>query len=106
MSQAGMFCVLLMAAAAAAQTGRAPAERALPQWLTGLIAVTGFLFLTFIAFLVNRAWCGKSSTNAEFGVMMDADTYDTSLDTLRRKRSEIAYDNAAFHGGDEKMTAM
>lgn len=93
--------------------GRTQAERALPQWLTGLIAVTGFLFLTFVAFLVNRAWCGKSrsvaphrqpllaalvcervceptsllsvcsSADAESGVMMDAATYDTSLDSLR-----------------------
>lgn len=40
--------------------GPSQGERALPQWLTGLVAVTGFLFLTFIAFLVNRAWCGTS----------------------------------------------
>lgn len=37
------------------------AERPLPQWLTGIIAVCGFLFLVFVSFLVNRAWCGGSS---------------------------------------------
>lgn len=36
-------------------------ERVLPQWLTGIIAVSIFLFLVFVTFLVNRAWCGKSS---------------------------------------------
>lgn len=42
----------------------APAEiggRALPQWLTGIIAVSGFLFLTFVFFLVKNAWCDNSS---------------------------------------------
>uniref|UniRef100_A0A3B4BAM7 Uncharacterized protein n=1 Tax=Periophthalmus magnuspinnatus TaxID=409849 RepID=A0A3B4BAM7_9GOBI len=33
--------------------------RTLPQWLTGIIAVVGFLFLTFVIFLVKRAWCEK-----------------------------------------------
>uniref|UniRef100_A0A667XIS0 PDZK1-interacting protein 1 n=1 Tax=Myripristis murdjan TaxID=586833 RepID=A0A667XIS0_9TELE len=31
--------------------------RLLPQWLTGIIAVVAFLFLTFVVFLVNKAWC-------------------------------------------------
>uniref|UniRef100_A0A3P9H080 Uncharacterized protein n=1 Tax=Oryzias latipes TaxID=8090 RepID=A0A3P9H080_ORYLA len=35
--------------------------RLLPQWLTGLIAVSGFLLLTFIAFVVKKVWCEKSS---------------------------------------------
>lgn len=36
-------------------------ERVLPQWLTGIIAVSIFLFLAFVTFLVNRAWCRESS---------------------------------------------
>uniref|UniRef100_A0A8C7WTS9 Uncharacterized protein n=1 Tax=Oryzias sinensis TaxID=183150 RepID=A0A8C7WTS9_9TELE len=36
-------------------------ERLLPQWLTGLIAVSGFLLLTFIAFVVKKVWCEKST---------------------------------------------
>uniref|UniRef100_A0A8K9UZ67 Uncharacterized protein n=1 Tax=Oncorhynchus mykiss TaxID=8022 RepID=A0A8K9UZ67_ONCMY len=31
-------------------------DRTLPQWLTGIIAVVVFLFLIFVAFLVNKAW--------------------------------------------------
>lgn len=33
------------------------AEQTLPNWLTGIIAVAVFLFLIFITFLVNKAWC-------------------------------------------------
>uniref|UniRef100_A0A8C7WTF8 Uncharacterized protein n=1 Tax=Oryzias sinensis TaxID=183150 RepID=A0A8C7WTF8_9TELE len=36
-------------------------SRLLPQWLTGLIAVSGFLLLTFIAFVVKKVWCEKST---------------------------------------------
>jgi len=32
------------------------AAETLPNWLTGIIAVGVFLFLIFIAFLVNKAW--------------------------------------------------
>uniref|UniRef100_A0A3B3BH92 Uncharacterized protein n=1 Tax=Oryzias melastigma TaxID=30732 RepID=A0A3B3BH92_ORYME len=38
-------------------------ERLLPQWLTGIIAVSGFLLLAFIAFVVKKLWCEKSSRN-------------------------------------------
>ena len=38
-----------------------PKERLLPQWLTGIIAVVIFLFLAFVTFLVNKAWCRSSS---------------------------------------------
>lgn len=41
-------------------------ERVLPQWLTGIIAVSIFLFLVFVTFLVNRAWCGKSSRSVRW----------------------------------------
>uniref|UniRef100_A0A3Q3W083 Small integral membrane protein 24 n=1 Tax=Mola mola TaxID=94237 RepID=A0A3Q3W083_MOLML len=36
-------------------------ERVLPQWLTGITAVAIFLFLAFVTFLVNKAWCGSPS---------------------------------------------
>lgn len=35
-------------------------EQGLPNWLTGIIAVAVFLFLAFVAFLVNKAWCEDS----------------------------------------------
>uniref|UniRef100_A0A3B5QH18 Uncharacterized protein n=1 Tax=Xiphophorus maculatus TaxID=8083 RepID=A0A3B5QH18_XIPMA len=35
-------------------------ERLLPQWLTGIVAVCGFLILTFIAALVKKVWCESS----------------------------------------------
>uniref|UniRef100_A0A8D3DIE1 Uncharacterized protein n=1 Tax=Scophthalmus maximus TaxID=52904 RepID=A0A8D3DIE1_SCOMX len=35
-------------------------DRLLPQWLTGVIALSCFLFLTFVGVLVKKAWCGES----------------------------------------------
>ncbi|XP_034564259.1 PDZK1-interacting protein 1 isoform X2 [Notolabrus celidotus] len=88
-------CLLLTVGASSAQTDFVkPVERLLPQWLTGLIAVVGFLFLTFVLFLVNRAWCDKSdrSTSAEAvienDIMTEENTYETSMDLVRRKSGE------------------
>ncbi|XP_029683977.1 PDZK1-interacting protein 1 isoform X3 [Takifugu rubripes] len=90
----------------AAQTERSQAERALPQWLTGIIAVAGFLLLAFVALLVNRAWCGKSSyKDVESDERRSEATYDTSLNTLSSKGIDNAYANVAF-SADEKVTAM
>lgn len=47
-------------------SAHAETERVLPQWLTGIIAVSIFLFLVFVTFLVNRAWCGKSSRSVRW----------------------------------------
>ncbi|XP_029683981.1 PDZK1-interacting protein 1 isoform X6 [Takifugu rubripes] len=89
-----------------AQTERSQAERALPQWLTGIIAVAGFLLLAFVALLVNRAWCGKSSyKDVESDERRSEATYDTSLNTLSSKGIDNAYANVAF-SADEKVTAM
>uniref|UniRef100_A0A8C4SCI0 Uncharacterized protein n=1 Tax=Erpetoichthys calabaricus TaxID=27687 RepID=A0A8C4SCI0_ERPCA len=37
------------------------AQRAIPPWLTGIIAVVVFLFLVFIVFIVNKMWCEGTS---------------------------------------------
>lgn len=47
-------------------SAHAETERVLPQWLTGIIAVSIFLFLVFVTFLVNRAWCGKSKRSVRW----------------------------------------
>ncbi|XP_056893490.1 small integral membrane protein 24-like isoform X20 [Takifugu flavidus] len=105
-NRAEICCLLLMVAAVAAQTGGSQAERALPQWLTGIIAVAGFLLLAFVALLVNRAWCGKSSyKDVESDERRSEATYDTSLNTLSSKGIDNAYANVAF-SADEKVTAM
>ncbi|XP_011616994.1 PDZK1-interacting protein 1 isoform X7 [Takifugu rubripes] len=105
-NRAEICCLLLMVAAVAAQTERSQAERALPQWLTGIIAVAGFLLLAFVALLVNRAWCGKSSyKDVESDERRSEATYDTSLNTLSSKGIDNAYANVAF-SADEKVTAM
>ncbi|XP_071402919.1 PDZK1-interacting protein 1 [Centroberyx affinis] len=81
--------LLLTGGAVSAQTARLQEERLLPQWLTGIIAVTVFLFLVFVAFLVNKAWCDKSRRSAGDSVK-DADfatsngaAYDRRVDAAR-----------------------
>ncbi|XP_039985289.1 PDZK1-interacting protein 1 [Xiphias gladius] len=107
-------CLLLIVGAVNAQTAQTQAsERLLPQWLTGIIAVIAFLFLTFVGFLVKKAWCesgrGKTSVETvredEF-VMADSKIYQTSLDAVRSKDDTKAYDNLAIDSTDDHVTAM
>ncbi|XP_069491494.1 PDZK1-interacting protein 1 [Ambystoma mexicanum] len=37
--------------------------RKFPQWLTGIIAVSVFLFLVLIVFVINRIWCERNQGN-------------------------------------------
>ncbi|XP_051231635.1 PDZK1-interacting protein 1 isoform X1 [Dicentrarchus labrax] len=109
-------CLLLTVSAAAAQTAQPQIERLLPQWLTGIIAVSAFLFLVFVTLLVKKAWCEKPSrsvrgkTNVSMNkkktavesesdrenefVVTNGNTYETNLDTIRRKSTvESAREN-------------
>ncbi|AWP10487.1 putative NACHT and WD repeat domain-containing protein 1 [Scophthalmus maximus] len=89
-------------------------ERLLPQWLTGVIALSCFLFLTFVGVLVKKAWCGESSrgrTSGETGrgsesVMTNGNTYDTVLDMVRSKDDTNAYENLVIDSSDDKVTTM
>ncbi|XP_041695838.2 PDZK1-interacting protein 1 [Coregonus clupeaformis] len=89
-------------------------ERALPQWLTGIIAVAAFLFLIFVAFLVNKAWCQDSRLETkvcECGkntgyAKTNGDNYDTSLDMVRSRDHKGAYENTALEGMEDKVTVM
>ncbi|XP_034035220.1 small integral membrane protein 24-like [Thalassophryne amazonica] len=89
-------CLLLTFGGVTSQTADG---RALPQWLTGIIAVVGFLFLTFIAFLVNKAWCAGSRTSEE--AVMDME--DISHNAVRSKDSVY---NTVIDSSVEKATAM
>uniref|UniRef100_A0A9J7X9G4 T-cell acute lymphocytic leukemia 1 n=1 Tax=Cyprinus carpio carpio TaxID=630221 RepID=A0A9J7X9G4_CYPCA len=85
------------------------AEQALPNWLTGIIAVAVFLFLVFIVFLVNKAWCETPSepeaVPTEYA-MTNGSTCETSLDAVRSSEDPKAYENAIVHQTDEKVTKM
>ncbi|KAM6939369.1 PDZK1-interacting protein 1 isoform 1-T2 [Lycodopsis pacificus] len=87
-------------------------ERLVPQWLTGLIAVTGFLFLAFVGVLVKKAWCEEPSrkkTSVELvgdNEFVNENTYETSLDMVRSKEDNNTYDNLVINGTEEKVTAM
>ncbi|XP_030584038.1 PDZK1-interacting protein 1 isoform X2 [Archocentrus centrarchus] len=123
-------CLLLAVGAVTAQTEPSHTnERPLPQWLTGIIAISGFLFLAFVAILVKKAWCEKpyrSSIEEErenefvnsnnYGTHLSAiskrnsadavneNAYETSLDAFRSKDAPHAYDNLAIKGN--KTTVM
>ncbi|KAM4547908.1 PDZK1-interacting protein 1 [Odontesthes bonariensis] len=88
-------CLLLAAGDAVAQTARPnTSERLLPQWLTGIIAVSGFLLLTFVAFLVKKVWCEEpdrrrsSVESVRENEYVDRNPYDTRLDVMRKRESE------------------
>lgn len=86
-------CMLVLVGAAAAQTAQSTHyERLLPQWLTGIIAVCGFLILTFIAALVKKMWFQKSGGRpsaepARDNEYVENNPYETNLDNLRPKRT-------------------
>ncbi|XP_075997709.1 PDZK1-interacting protein 1 [Genypterus blacodes] len=105
-------CLLLSIGVVTAQTAR-DTQRALPQWLTGIIAVVAFLFLAFVAILVNKAWCGESraSFRGDAGKESDYTTTkdaacDSSLEMVRSPEDRNAYDNLTVHINDEKVTTM
>uniref|UniRef100_G3NFS0 Uncharacterized protein n=1 Tax=Gasterosteus aculeatus TaxID=69293 RepID=G3NFS0_GASAC len=86
-------------------------ERALPQWLTGIIAVSGFLFLAFVGFLVKKAWCEepRRSCNVMFCAFIICtieNIYESSPGTVRSKDDMNAYDNLVMDGTEDKVTSM
>ncbi|XP_026200630.1 PDZK1-interacting protein 1 [Anabas testudineus] len=108
-------CWSLIVGAVMAQTDQAQtSDRLLPQWLTGIIAVSGFLFLTFVGFLVKKAWCEESSrgnTTVESerenqSVMTNGNTMETSLEMVRSKEDVNTYDNLVIDSSEDKVTAM
>ncbi|XP_029284675.1 PDZK1-interacting protein 1 isoform X2 [Cottoperca gobio] len=113
-SCAAISCLLLSVGAVTAQTAQSQmSERALPQWLTGIIAVSGFLFLSFVGFLVKKAWCEKhnrikttvESVRENDYVITDENTYETSLDMVS-KEDMNAYDNLVIDCTEDKVTTM
>ncbi|KAF7650063.1 hypothetical protein LDENG_00131740 [Lucifuga dentata] len=109
-------CVLLTVGAATAQTAQQQNERLLPQWLTGIIAVTVFLFLAFVAFLVNKAWCANSRSPAvesekdgAYGMTSNNatsnDAKTSSLDVVRSRENKNAFENLVIDSTDE-VTSM
>ncbi|CAL1591686.1 unnamed protein product [Knipowitschia caucasica] len=82
-----------------------PASRPLPQWLTGIIAVVGFLFLTFVVFIVKRAWCEKSKGDASDS---ESNHYeDVTEESQPRLGAEMAsYSNLGLERDEDRVTAM
>ncbi|MEQ2316706.1 hypothetical protein AMECASPLE_035343 [Ameca splendens] len=93
-------CLLLLVGAVTAQTGQPTHyERLLPQWLTGIIAVSGFLLLTFVGFLVKKVWCEESSgRNASMESVRDneyveSNPYVGNLDNIRWRTACLTQTN-------------
>uniref|UniRef100_A0A7N9AYU2 PDZK1 interacting protein 1 n=1 Tax=Mastacembelus armatus TaxID=205130 RepID=A0A7N9AYU2_9TELE len=98
--------LLMMVGAVMAQTGKS--FRLLPQWLTGIIAVVAFLFLTFVSFLVKKAWCDESSGSVcEKQITSNVTLLKTfTAKQVLSKDNGNVYDNPAIDTTDEKLTAM
>ncbi|KAL6108564.1 uncharacterized protein ACO6RY_19066 [Pungitius sinensis] len=133
---AAMSCLLLSVAAVTAQGAQTKMEeRVLPQWLTGIIAVSGFLFLAFVGFMVKKAWCeeprrkkvtmelvrenefvnkniyesspGRVRVNTVVEVVGETEnTYESTLDMVRSKDDRNAYDNLVIDDTEDKVTSM
>uniref|UniRef100_A0A3B4VEI2 PDZK1-interacting protein 1-like n=1 Tax=Seriola dumerili TaxID=41447 RepID=A0A3B4VEI2_SERDU len=98
-------CLLLIAGAVTAQTGIN--ERLLPQWLTGIIAVAAFLFLTFVSFLVKKAWCEESSRSVRLISFSDFREKPLCVCLLIRSKEDMnAYENLVIDSTTDKVTAM
>ncbi|XP_026054162.1 PDZK1-interacting protein 1 [Carassius auratus] len=82
------------------------AEQALPNWLTGIIAVGVFLFLIFVAFLVNKAWCETPSKPEAVSNEYAMTNGSTRLDAVRSIDDSNAYDDVIVYKTDEKVTEM
>ncbi|KAI7790837.1 PDZK1-interacting protein 1 precursor [Triplophysa rosa] len=85
-------------------------ERALPNWLMGIISVVVFLCVVFITFLVNKVWCNTSKPedvfSNEYTMTNGSPSYETSLDAVRSGDDLNAYENVIAQQTDEKVTAM
>ncbi|XP_058257353.1 PDZK1-interacting protein 1 [Hemibagrus wyckioides] len=103
-----LYCLLLTLEVVAAQAESV--KRALPNWLTGIIAVAVFLFLVFIAFIVNKAWCKESSQEDKVSVTTNeyamTNGSNTNLDSVRSDEHYSAYENVIFHKPEETVTVM
>ncbi|XP_023669073.1 PDZK1-interacting protein 1 [Paramormyrops kingsleyae] len=101
--------LLLLQGAATAQEDRE--QRVLKPWMTGIMAVTVFLFLVFVVFLVKKSWCGDSSNEEEVAQGKDYNrTNDsmcnTNLNMVRSDECDNAFDNIAAEGKGVIITAM
>ncbi|XP_031430875.1 PDZK1-interacting protein 1 [Clupea harengus] len=88
-------------------------QRGLPNWLTGIVAVAVFLFLVFVVFLVNKAWCSQSrrenKQDAEMSKeyeMTNGSTYETTIDAVRSDIYENTVMNISSDGTEDKVTVM
>ncbi|XP_051803320.1 PDZK1-interacting protein 1 [Acanthochromis polyacanthus] len=105
-------CLLLVVGGVTAQTG-SPA-RLLPQWGVGLLAVAGFLFLSFVVLLVKKAWFENPNRRRRNSVDSSVrpndfamnDTFTTDLRDSRIKADVNTYDNLVIDISEEKLTAM
>lgn len=99
-------CLLLTVAGVTAQTDRG--GRLMPQWLSGLIATSLFLLLTFLIFVVKRLWCEKPSRRSDDESVRENELVMTNggPDVNRTKEELNTYDNLVFDSSDSTVTPM
>ncbi|RXM29215.1 PDZK1-interacting protein 1 [Acipenser ruthenus] len=113
MQKTSVALLCLLFGAAVAQHGKTSPQRVLQPWLTGIIAVVVFLFLVFIAFLVNKVWCEERSRSKHVlllsseeadpqhvkvhdYVLTNGSNSELVLDAVRSKEHEGAYENVGM----------
>ncbi|KAJ0065714.1 hypothetical protein NL108_017247 [Boleophthalmus pectinirostris] len=99
-----VFLLLSLGSVLGQNTGSG--SQRLPQWLTGIIAVVGFLFLTFVVFLVKRAWCEKPKGNIVNVESAKPNDYVYAKNFQREEEEMNTYINSALDKNEETITAM
>ncbi|XP_072275700.1 PDZK1-interacting protein 1 [Pyxicephalus adspersus] len=109
------FLLLISLGQVSCQSGVNKVARAIPQWGTGLIAVTVFLFLVLVFYVANRVWNKRSNPNLEsisMGKLDDGAIPNGSTGRYVTKsnddnvRVEHAYDNPIQITDNELSTPM
>ncbi|XP_030063372.1 PDZK1-interacting protein 1 [Microcaecilia unicolor] len=95
-----LLCVLITLGSISCQQENVPIQRRFPQWLTGLIAVSVFLFLVLVVFVVNRVWCEDKKKNEPIAVNKKDEVISNGteghyagIDNFRSPDHDNAYEN-------------
>ncbi|XP_029474331.1 PDZK1-interacting protein 1 [Rhinatrema bivittatum] len=98
-----LLCIFTSLGSISCQHGTGYTGRSFPQWATGLIAVSVFLFLVLVVFIVNRVWCEKKRERKPAGITANSakdevvvngtESQYSNIDSFRSRENENAYDN-------------
>ncbi|XP_040216479.1 proximal tubules-expressed gene protein-like [Rana temporaria] len=108
------FLLLLSLGHVSCQSGGNKEERRIPQWGTGLIAVTVFLFLVLVFYMANIYWNKRSESNLESvsmgkfddGAILNGSTGRYVTRSSDDEQVQHAYENPIMKTDNELSTPM